>query len=92
MLRLLKRWLGLEEDSEYFDPNDFRVEARPKSATARVLTTGPRKAQPKAKPKARVAPPALDFEEEPAEPPFDPYNTGKFDRSASWEKISKNNR
>jgi hypothetical protein len=57
-----------------------------------VLTTGPRKAQPKAKPKARVAPPALDFEEEPAEPPFDPYNTGKFDRSASWEKISKNNR
>jgi hypothetical protein len=23
---------------------------------------------------------------------FDPYNTGKFDRGASWERISKNQR
>jgi hypothetical protein len=94
MLRLLKRWLGFEEDSDYFDPDDFRVETRPKSATAQVLTTGPRNVQPKPKPKPqnRVAPPPLDFEEEPVEPHFDPYNTGKFDRSASWEKISKNNR
>lgn len=23
---------------------------------------------------------------------FNPYNTGKFDRSASWERISKNQR
>lgn len=93
MLRLLKRWLGFEEDdSEYFDPNDFRVETRPKSATSQVLTTGPRKVQPRPKPKDRAAPPVLDFEEAPVEPHFDPYNTGKFDRSASWEKISKNNR
>jgi hypothetical protein len=27
-----------------------------------------------------------------ARPEFDPYNTGKFDRSASWERISKNQR
>jgi hypothetical protein len=29
---------------------------------------------------------------EPLEPDFNPYNTGKFDRSASWERISKNSR
>jgi hypothetical protein len=27
-----------------------------------------------------------------AENDFNPYNTGKFDRSASWERISKNQR
>jgi hypothetical protein len=91
MLRLLKRWLGLEDDSDYFDPDDFRVAPRAKSATAPVLTASPRRPPPKAKPPRRDAP-VLDFEEEPAEPQFDPYNTGKFDRSASWEKISKNNR
>jgi hypothetical protein len=28
----------------------------------------------------------------PANPDFDPYNTGKFDRGASWERISKKQR
>lgn len=89
MLTWLKRWLGKTEESEYFDPEDFKTGSRPKSATAQILASGPRKPQPK--PQRRDAAP-LDFEAEPAEPHFDPYNTGKFDRSASWEKISKNNR
>jgi hypothetical protein len=32
---------------------------------------------------------SLDTSEEDG---FDPYNTGVFDRSASWDRISKNNR
>lgn len=93
MLRLLKRWLGWEVESEYFDPDEFRTGSRPRSATAHILSSGQRKPAPKAKAPAQRSDAApLDFEAEPAEPHFDPYNTGKFDRSASWERISKNNR
>jgi hypothetical protein len=91
MLRLLKRWLGWEEDSDYFDPEEFRAGSRPRSATAQILANGQRK--PVAKPPVQRGDAApLDFEAEAAEPQFDPYNTGKFDRGASWDRISKNNR
>ena len=101
MLKLLKRWLGREEDLEYFSPEDFKPRARPTSATAHVLAGSPRKppgkpAAPRGKPKpaatVKAAPPALNLDAAPEEPHFDPYNTGKFDRSASWERISKNQR
>jgi hypothetical protein len=89
MLRFLKRWLGWEEDLEYFDPDDFEPVPRPRSATAQVFTgkarkspTGPRTARQ----------PSSPDDGEPLEPEFNPYNTGKFDRSASWERISKNSR
>ena len=93
MLRLLKRWLGWEEESEYFDPDEFRTGSRRRSATAHILGSSQRKppSTPTAPVQRRDAAP-LDFEAEAAEPQFDPYNTGKFDRSASWERISKNNR
>jgi hypothetical protein len=53
-------------------------------------------------PRARSATSHL-FEKKPIEPArksqsvdidgdFNPYNTGKFDRSASWERISKSQR
>lgn len=92
MLRLLKRWLGWEEDLEYFDPEDFNPEPRARSVTARVLVGKLRK--PPTTPRiSRPAPAAAGPDEaEPLEADFNPYNTGKFDRSASWERISKNGR
>ena len=48
---------------------------RPPAATREVLTRGAtRPAAPQPK---------------PAEQAFDPYNTGAFDRSSSWERIGK---
>jgi hypothetical protein len=88
MLKFLKRWLGWEEDLNYFDPDDFNPAPRPRAATARVLAGKSRK--PQANPQTPRAPAAEDSE--PLPPDFNPYNTGKFDRSASWERISKNSR
>jgi hypothetical protein len=89
MLRFLKRWLGWEEDLEYFDPDDFKPQPRPRSATARVLASKSRKPSPSVR-----APRQAPAPEEPAplEADFNPYNTGKFDRSASWDRIGKNGR
>jgi hypothetical protein len=111
MLRLLKRWLGWEDDDDYFGSEDLRARVRPRSATAQVLAKGPRKEiaqrMPRAAPRAaakaapgtaskpapkRTGPQVLDFAEDAPDPAFDPYNTGKFDRSASWDRISKNQR
>jgi hypothetical protein len=89
MLKFLKRWLGWEEDLDYFDPDDFKPEPRPLSVTAQVLAGKPRKPVTGAR-VPRQAPSPEDAE--PLEPDFNPYNTGKFDRSASWERISKNSR
>lgn len=87
MLRFLKRWLGWEEDLEYFDPDDFQPMPRPRSATSQVFAGKSRKSATRAR-TPRQAP----DDAEPLEPDFNPYNTGKFDRSASWERISKNSR
>lgn len=60
----------------------------------------PRRSSPSRGPRPRSATAHL-FEKKPANPQqgsvkadddFNPYNTGKFDRSASWERISKNQR
>lgn len=92
MLRLLKRWLGWEEDLDYFDPDDFKPEPRPRSVTARVLLgKSPKPPTMPRIPRPVPTAPGLD-EAEPLEADFNPYNTGKFDRSASWERISKNGR
>jgi hypothetical protein len=50
---------------------------RPRSATAHLFDKKP------------VHP---DKSAAKADDDFNPYNTGKFDRSASWERISKNQR
>jgi hypothetical protein len=89
MLRFLKRWLGWEEDLEYFDPDDFKPEPRPRSTTAQVLAAKSRKPSRSVRTPRQAAAPE---ESAPLEPDFNPYNTGKFDRSASWERIGKNSR
>lgn len=50
---------------------------RPRSATAHLFEKKPINQQRKSA---------------EADGDFNPYNTGKFDRSASWERISKNQR
>jgi hypothetical protein len=50
---------------------------RPRSATAHLFEKKPLSSERKSA---------------QADGDFNPYNTGKFDRSASWERISKNQR
>jgi hypothetical protein len=97
MLKAIKRWLGWEGDT--LDFGDLHTQRRPRSATAAVLAKGPRVRRTPAKPPApprlreKRAAFSLDLEPEPArQEAFDPYNTGKFDRSASWERISRSQR
>ncbi|HUF72535.1 MAG TPA: hypothetical protein VMR74_06525 [Gammaproteobacteria bacterium] len=49
---------------------------RPRSATAHLFEKKPTQDQKSAQ----------------TDGDFNPYNTGKFDRSASWDRISKNQR
>lgn len=90
MLAWLKRWLGWNGDSGPFDFEFLEDAPRPRSSTADVLTNGPRPQPPKAKKKTPEALENPDLGlDTPAETGFDPYNTGAFNRSTSWEKISK---
>jgi hypothetical protein len=57
-----------------------RRPVRPRSATAHLFE------QRTIQPPSRTQPPPAAADD------FNPYNTGKFDRSASWERISKNQR
>jgi len=96
MLGKLRRWLGRDDNPE--PPNSTKIEPRhPRSATADVLANGPRSPQkfnPKARPVAGdSSTDKLELAADKTTPEkFDPYNTGKFDRSASWERISRNQR
>jgi len=70
--------------------------AAPGPAATKAAPAARQAAGRPAKPKApvRKAPrvePTLEIEK-PPDPHFDPYNTGQFDRSASWERISKSQR
>lgn len=95
MLRFLKRWFGRESDEGLHAPPRVKRPARPRSTTADVLSkrpgTEPAARKPKPAPKRRGAD-TLDFPEDEPDPKFDPYNTGKFDRSARWDRISKTQR
>ena len=80
MFSRIRRWLGWESAEDLEIRPQRRSPRRPSSATAHLFAkTEPK---PSAKPKASV----------PADGDFNPYNTGKFDRSASWERISKSQR
>ncbi|HLF09741.1 MAG TPA: hypothetical protein VJA26_00885 [Gammaproteobacteria bacterium] len=89
MLRRLRRWLGWDAD---------------KSSAARVArpaqrVSAPGNPTPAKKPAATGIlhnPRLLDTIDNPKSTPdrpskdgFDPYNTGAFNRSATWDKISK---
>jgi len=70
-------WLGWEPDSTEGSKPEHTIGRR--SATAHLFE----KEQPGTERQPEVATSADEF---------NPYNTGKFDRSASWERISKSQR
>jgi hypothetical protein len=77
MFSRLLQWLGWESDStRSTKPVRSR---RPSSATAHLFEKKPIQTEQKSH--------SADLDGD-----FNPYNTGKFDRSASWEKISKSQR
>ena len=70
-------WLGLDKGP---DSQGGAVRApQRRSATGHLYQKKPVAAAPKS-------------QMSKANDDFNPYNTGKFDRSASWEKISKSQR
>ena len=99
MFKLLKRWLGWDAEASLLDFAD-RVRPRdPPSPVPKPPATQDRSAEqaaaPARRPKKEREPldvldnPALTLDK-PADDGFDPYNTGAFNRSASWEKIGRN--
>ena len=98
MLKRLKRWLGWDSDSGLLDFTD--LESRPRAGSASPKPVTP----PAARPTDNAAPPRRVKTErsaqdvlgnprltldKPTEDGFDPYNTGAFNRSTSWEKIGR---
>jgi hypothetical protein len=103
MLRHLKRWLGWESESDLLDLAGVgsRTPIAP-PAPKPVITVQTRPAQQAPAAPARPAPakpertpldvlddPRLTIDK-PADDGFDPYNTGAFNRSTSWERIGRN--
>ena len=99
MLKRLKRWLGWDSDSGLLDFAD--LESRPRSASpapkppAPATTSRPvdnaatqRRVKPERSPRDVLDNPRLTLDK-PADDGFDPYNTGAFNRSQSWEKIGR---
>jgi hypothetical protein len=78
MLSRLLNWIGW--DSGRPPTVEVRRPSPTRGATSSLFAKRPPSAGQKP-PKAAVT-----------ETDFNPYNTGKFDRSASWERISKNQR
>jgi hypothetical protein len=105
MLKFLKRWLGWDADSTLFDFSDLRARQPPTMPTLGQSTapthavkqqTAPPSAAPaqrRDKPKERDPRDVLDNPrltlDKPADDGFDPYNTGAFNRSTSWERIGR---
>ncbi len=100
MLKLLKRWLGWDSDAGPFDFSDLKIGRRTPPATRPPPPSKPATAQP-AQRKAPARKPTkergpLDVLDNPRltldrpkDDGFDPYNTGAFNRSASWERIGR---
>ena len=99
MLKHLKRWLGWE--SEFDLPNFADSSLRPQSAppapkppiaaqTRSVAqpAAAPKPAKPERDPLDVLDNPRLAIDK-PADDGFDPYNTGAFNRSTSWERIGR---
>ncbi len=101
MLKRLKRWLGWDSDSGLLDFADLERRPRvgnsssaPKPsapvATPRPAdaTTAQRRVKTERSAGDVLENPRLTLDK-PADDGFDPYNTGAFNRSQSWEKIGR---
>jgi len=100
LLKRLKRWLGWDSDSGLLDFADLDSRSRgsqaPKPAApasqSRPVEKAAAPAQRRAKtdrtPADVLDNPRLTLDK-PTDNGFDPYNTGAFNRSQSWEKIGR---
>ena len=99
MLKRLKRWLGWDSDSGLLDFAGLeqrpRVGAPPPKPGAQPSASRPTD-NATAQRRVKTERTALDVLEnprltldKPADDGFDPYNTGAFNRSQSWEKIGR---
>jgi hypothetical protein len=97
MFKLLKRWLGWDTESSLLDLADLG--ARPRAAppkpplpiqnrSAEQSGAAPRRPTKERDPRDVLDNPRLTLDK-PADDGFDPYNTGAFNRSASWERIGR---
>jgi hypothetical protein len=102
ILALLKRWLGWDPEIDPFNTADPGPPAHERRKAQRPLiypTAATRESPPQPPPKERRPKPertpldVLDNPhltlDKPADDGFDPYNTGAFNRSASWERIGR---
>ena len=99
MLKRLKRWLGWDSQSGLLDFADLEPRPRggsptpkppPPAATPRPANTATaqRRAKTERSPADILENPRLTLDK-PADDGFDPYNTGAFNRSQSWERIGR---
>ena len=101
LLKRLKRWLGWDSDSGLLDFADLDDRQRPRpfatKSAVRTTTQGrpaeapqptERRAKPERHPLDVLDNPRLSLDK-PTDDGFDPYNTGAFNRSTSWEKIGR---
>jgi hypothetical protein len=104
MLKLLKRWLGWDADSTLFDFSELRGRQPPtpppSGQAPMVSPPAKREASPQPAPAPRrdkqkqrdpldvLDNPRLTLDK-PPDDGFDPYNTGAFNRSTSWERIGR---
>lgn len=101
LLKRLKRWLGWDSDSGLLDFGDLGkstpsrpIATKPAApSVTRPPPTGTAQSSPERKPKKRNPLDVLDNPsltlDKPADDGFDPYNTGAFNRSTSWERIGR---
>ncbi|HJR71975.1 MAG TPA: hypothetical protein VKA43_18160 [Gammaproteobacteria bacterium] len=101
LLKRLKRWLGWDSESGLLDLADLDGRPRPRplvtkpavrtTTQARPAEAPPpteRRAKPERTPLDVLDNPRLSLDK-PVDDGFDPYNTGAFNRSTSWEKIGR---
>jgi hypothetical protein len=97
LLRLFKRWLGWDSGSQPLDFGELiprgptpkpKAPAPPPSAEGAKAPKAGKRPQPKRDPLDVLDNPRLTLDK-PVDDGFDPYNTGAFNRSASWDRIGR---
>ena len=99
LLERLKRWLGWNSNTGLLDFSDLLSRTRGASPAAKappppVAPRATENGAPAQRRKTERSPaevldnPRLTLDK-PADDGFDPYNTGAFNRSASWDRIGR---
>jgi hypothetical protein len=99
LLKRLKRWLGWDADSGLLDFGDLGARPRPapsipkppppvNKARSAENAIHRRRRKSERDPLDVLDKPRLTLDK-PGDDGFDPYNTGAFNRSASWERIGR---